>query len=99
MTWPTWSRGHNHGGVAGEILRPFVGEQHAWLLTHHPIFQSYFFSNHPERDPQAFRRYEGHPNFEMTFAFCKEYDAPSFDPGYDTLPIEAFLPMVRSIIR
>ena len=91
--------GHNHGVVAAAILRPFVGDNHAWLLAHHATFQSYFFANHPDRDPTAFRKYEGHANFDMTLNFCREFDAPSFDPDYDTLPVEEFLPLVERVIR
>ena len=30
--------------------------------------------------------------------FCERYDAPAFDPAYDTMPLEAFEPMVRRMI-
>jgi predicted HD phosphohydrolase len=29
--------------------------------------------------------------------FCEKYDAPAFDPDYDTLPLEFFEPMVMRL--
>jgi predicted HD phosphohydrolase len=36
--------------------------------------------------------------FERTALFCERYDQNSFDPNYDTLPVAAFMPMVRRIL-
>ena len=41
--------------------------------------------------------HRGHPAFERTVKFCERYDAPAFDPAYDTMPMDAFEPMVRRI--
>ena len=30
--------------------------------------------------------------------FCEKYDAPAFDPGYETLPLDFFEPMLRRVI-
>ena len=37
------------------------------------------------------------PAFEATVRFCADYDQTSFDPDYDTLPIDRFVPMVERI--
>ena len=41
--------------------------------------------------------YRGHPLFGACVAFCGKYDQNSFDPKYDTLPLEHFEPMVRKV--
>ena len=39
-----------------------------------------------------------HPAFELTRRFCRDYDAPSFDPAYDSMAIEAFVPIVEEVL-
>ncbi len=41
--------------------------------------------------------YRGYPCFERTTLFCERWDQSAFDPGYDTLPLEAFEPMLRRV--
>ncbi len=43
-------------------------------------------------------QYAGHPLYDLTAEFCAEYDQVAFDPGYDTLPIEHYEPLVRSLM-
>lgn len=38
-----------------------------------------------------------HPAFDLTRRFCRDYDAPSFDPAYDSLPVEAFMPQIHEV--
>ncbi|MEE8271590.1 MAG: phosphohydrolase, partial [Alphaproteobacteria bacterium] len=39
----------------------------------------------------------GHPHFEACLRFCERWDQTSFDPDYDTMPLDAFEPMVRRL--
>ena len=36
----------NHPDVAAAILKPFVTEQNLWMVTHHGMFQGYYFFHH-----------------------------------------------------
>jgi len=38
--------------------------------------------------------YEGHPDYAACAHFCEVYDQAAFDPGFVSMPIEAFAPMV-----
>ena len=87
----------NHSELAASILRPYVSEDNYWLVKHHGIFQGYYFFHHLGMDRFERERYRGHPMFEKTALFCQNYDQNSFDPEYDTAPIEAFEPMVRRL--
>ena len=49
------------------------------------------------RPQRARGRIRGHPLFGECAAFCARYDQNSFDPGYDTLPLAHFEPMVRKV--
>jgi hypothetical protein len=43
-------------------------------------------------------QFRGHEWFDYTAEFCHEYDQPAFDPGYDTLRLEHFEPLVRQVM-
>ena len=87
----------NHSAVAAAILRPYVSEKNHWIVQHHGVFQGYYFFHHIGGDRDARERYRGHPHFEACAAFCERWDQTSFDPDYETLPLEAFEPAVRRL--
>ena len=89
---------HNHAQFAASILEPFVSEENLWMVKHHAIFQGYYFWHHVGADRNARDKYRGHPCFERTEQFCALYDQCSFDPEYDTAPLEYFEPMVRRVL-
>ncbi len=79
------------------IVHPFVSEENHWIVKHHGIFQGYFFFHHLGLDPNMRDRYRDNPYWQACADFCADYDQNSFDPAYDTLPLEFFEPMVRRI--
>jgi predicted HD phosphohydrolase len=87
----------NHAALAAEVLRPYVSPQTYWIVAHHGIFQGYYFWHHLGRDRHAREQFRDHPYFEVTAAFCHNWDQESFDPNYDTLPLNHFEPLVRQI--
>jgi len=87
----------NHSELAATILQPFVSEENHWIVEHHGVFQGYYFFHHLGLDRDAREAYRGHPLFGDCAAFCARYDQNSFDPKYDTLPLEHFEPMVRKV--
>jgi predicted HD phosphohydrolase len=88
----------NHAELAATVLKPFVSEQNWWLLQHHGIFQGYYFFHYLGLDRNMREQYRGHPNFERTALFCERHDQNAFDPGYDSMPLEAFVPMVQRVM-
>ncbi len=87
----------NHSELAATILQPFVSEENHWIVQHHGVFQGYYFFHHLGLDRDAREAHRGHPLFGECAAFCALYDQNSFDPGYDTLPLAHFEPMVRKV--
>jgi predicted HD phosphohydrolase len=87
----------NHSELAAVILEPFVSEENHWIVKHHGIFQGYYFFHHLGLDRNLRDRYRGHPHSQACAHFCAAYDQNSFDPGYDTLPLDFFAPMVRRV--
>lgn len=87
----------NHADLAAAILKPYVSPSTHWIIEHHAIFQGYYFWHHIGRDRNAREIFRGHHYFERTAEFCHNWDQESFDPNYDTLPLDFFEPMVRRL--
>ena len=88
---------HSHGELAALLLRPFVTERTHWIVRHHGLFQRVYYAHHVGGDPNARDRYRDHPWYQDAGDFCPRWDQGSFDPDYDSLPIEFFEPMVRRV--
>ncbi len=88
---------YNHDEYAAAILRPFVREQCTWVVEKHGDFQLVYYGHHVGADPHKRDAYAGHPYFEDCAEFCERWDQSSFDPDYDTLPIEHFADRVREV--
>ncbi|MGD0191906.1 MAG: HD domain-containing protein [Rhizomicrobium sp.] len=90
---------HNHSDVAAAILKPFVSEENHWIVEHHGIFQGYYFFQYAGLDRNMREKFRGHPSFERTAMFCARHDQNAFDPDYDTMPLDAFVPMVARVME
>ncbi len=88
---------HNHSAIAAAILQPYVSERTYWVVQHHGIFQAFYYAHHLGGDRNARDRFKDHPYYQAAVDFCQDWDQASFDPDYDTLPLEHFEPMVRRI--
>ena len=86
-----------HGDYAAEILRPFIRDDVCWVVRHHPIFQQHYFANRPDSEREARQRFCGHAHYQLAIDFCQNWDQCSFDPGYETLSLEHFEPMLRRV--
>ena len=87
----------NHDALAAAMLRPYVSERNAWVVEKHGLFQGYYYFHHVGGDRNERERYKGHRYYDDCVRFCERWDQSSFDPDYDTLPIEHFEPMVRAV--
>jgi predicted HD phosphohydrolase len=88
----------SHADYAAAILKPFVREQCAWVTRTHGEFQLYYYGHLLDGfDRDRRERHRGHLYFDDCVAFCERWDQASFDPDYDTLPLDAFEPLVREV--
>lgn len=87
----------NHDRFSAEVIRPFVRWDVSWVVEHHGIFQMIYYAHHYGWDENARERFRDHPCFDSCSEFCERWDQSSFDPDYDTLPLEHFEPMVREV--
>ena len=88
---------YNHDEYAATILKPFVREQCTWVVEKHGDFQMIYYGHHVGADPHKRDRWAGSPYFDDCAAFCERWDQSSFDPAYDTLPLDHFADRVRAV--
>tara|TARA_Y100001970_G_scaffold103686_1_gene130029 strand:+ start:294 stop:866 length:573 start_codon:yes stop_codon:yes gene_type:complete len=89
----------NHAEFAATILQPFVSEENYWIVKHHGIFQGYYFFEFLGLDKNMRDNFIDNPYYESCREFCEKYDQNSFDPDYDTLGLDFFIPMVRELFK
>ena len=90
----------NHPRVAAEILRPYVRDEVFKMILVHQDFQGRHYYHHFGGDPTAREKHRATltaNEFALAERFADEWDQVAFDPGYDTLPLEHFEPLVREV--
>jgi len=90
---------HNHGEFCAAIMKPYVRPEAYWIVKHHEMFQGYHFFHHLGGDRNARDKVRGHPYAEACQQFCDDYDQKAFDPRYDTMPLEAFMPTLQRVFE
>lgn len=88
---------YNHDEYAAAVLRPFVREQCTWTVAHHGTFQRYYYAHHFGGDRELRAKHRDSPYYDDCVTFCERWDQVSFDPDYESLPLEFFRPMVREV--
>ena len=88
---------YNHADVAAVLLHPFVSEANHWMVKHHAIFQGYYFFHFLGLDRNMRDQFKQHPFYPQTLEFVSKYDSPAFDPDTETLPLDFFESMVRTV--
>ena len=69
------------------------------MVEKHGIFQGYYFFQHLGLDRDMREQFRGHADFEKTAIFCERYDAPAFDPAYESMKLDDFRPMVHRVFE
>jgi predicted HD phosphohydrolase len=70
------------------------------MIRVHQDFQGAHYYHHFGGDPNARETHRGtlsDEEFALAARFADDWDQTSFDPDYDTLPLEHFEPMVRRV--
>ena len=88
----------NHADVAATLLEPYVSEENHWIVKHHGIFQGYYFFHYVGLDRDGREAFMEHPHYQACVDFCHLYDQNSFDAGYDSEPLDFFVPMVERVL-
>ncbi len=90
--------GADHARLSAKMLRPYVRDEVFEVIRAHWAFQlKYTYRYITGVDPDQRRRYRRKPWYSLAECFADEWDQRSFDPEYDTLPLEHFEPLVRQV--
>jgi predicted HD phosphohydrolase len=89
----------NHADIAAAIVKPFVSEQNLFMVEKHAIFQGYYFFEYLGLDKNLRDQFKDHPWYGYTSEFCEKYDQNSFEPSYESMPLDAFEPMLRRLME
>lgn len=87
----------NHSQFAAALLQPYVSEKNHWIVKHHGLFQGYYYFHFTGQNREAREIYRQHPHYQACVDFCARWDQPSFDPDYETRPLDHFEPLVREL--
>ena len=87
----------NHSELAASVLKPFVSEKTRWIVEKHGLFQAYYYNHYYNKNRNLRDKYKGHKFYEDTINFCHKWDQASFDPNYNTIPLDDFIPLVGKI--
>ena len=88
----------NHPEIAAGIIKPYVRNEVYEMILVHQDFQGRHYYAHFGADPDAREKHRGAiESFELAARFADEWDQQAFDPGYDTLPLAHFEPLVRAV--
>ncbi|MEM6623342.1 MAG: HD domain-containing protein [Pseudomonadota bacterium] len=87
----------NHDKFAAEIMRPYMREEVVWTVEHHGVFQMVYYAHHYGWDPELRQKYSESPYFQSCVDFCERWDQSSFDPGYQSDPLDSFEDAVREV--
>jgi predicted HD phosphohydrolase len=87
----------NHADVAGAIVKPYVTDDHHFIVEKHGVFQGYYFFQFLGLDRNLRDQYRGHAHYAACARFCEVYDQTSFDPRFQSMPLDAFAPMVGRV--
>lgn len=87
----------NHSALAGAIVSPYLDEEATWVVRHHGVFQGYHYWDRIGLDRNAREVYRSSPYFDAAAHFCGAWDQEAFDPAYDSLPLDTFVPMLREV--
>lgn len=88
---------HNHDRFAAEILRPFLREEVVWVVEHHAAFQLVYYGHHYGWNRYERENFKDSPYYPSCVDFCERWDQSSFDPAYESDPLESFEPLVREV--
>lgn len=87
---------HNHGHTIGNILYPYLSPKAFWMLSHHDIFQTYYYLHHYGVESDKLRsQFKTHEFYLDTIYFCENYDQNSFDDSYNSFPLQHFEKMIE----
>jgi predicted HD phosphohydrolase len=87
----------NHPAIGAEILKPYIARETYEIIRTHQDFQGRHYYALMGMDANAREKYADEPWYSLAEKFTDEWDQTSFDPDYETLPLDYFEPMIDRV--
>ena len=87
-----------HHAVSAEVLAPHVRPDVVHVVRHHGAFTARHWGEIGDGDSDPRDDFVNEPWFELACQFVDDWDMQSFDPTYDSQPLEHFEPLVTRLI-
>jgi len=87
----------NHGPIAAEMLKPYVGVDIYHAIYWHQDFQGRYYYAFRSKNPAARNAFRNESWFAFAEKLVDRWDAPAFDPDFPVDPIDSFEPELRRV--
>lgn len=87
----------NHGAIAAEILKPYVSDDLYHAVKWHQDFQGRYYYEYLGKPGDMRDRFKDEPWFATAEKLVDRWDAPAFDPAFDSDSLESFQPEVTRV--
>lgn len=87
----------NHDSSVSAILKPYVREECTWITENHGLIQKEYYTRHFSRYLDTHDAYRNHRLPPTQYLVLQTLAPGSIRPGYVTLELALFEPMVDSI--
>lgn len=86
---------HGHAQIAAAIIRPFVSEAIYKSVLHHHEFELAHYGQWVGEPTDMRTLFESESWYDTAVNFVDHWVQVSYDPNFDSLPLEAFLPLIE----
>ena len=87
----------NHGAIAAELLKPYVGEGISEAIRYHQDFQGAYYYNYLGRSTTMREDHKDKDWYDFASKLVDEWDAEGFDPDFEVDSLESFEPEVTRV--
>jgi predicted HD phosphohydrolase len=87
-----------HAEISAEVLAPHVREEVLTVVRHHCAFTARHWNDIGPHDGDPRDQFAAASWFDLACRFVDEWDMQSFDPNYDSFPLEHFEDLVRTLV-
>jgi predicted HD phosphohydrolase len=88
-----------HGEIAAAVLEPYVRPHVVAVIRHHTAFTARHWRPIAPGEDDPRDRFADEGWYPLACRLADEWDIQSFDPSYDSHPLEHFAPLVEKWIK
>jgi predicted HD phosphohydrolase len=87
-----------HAEISAEVLAPHIRPDVVDVVRHHCAFTARHWNEIPANETDPRDAFADRSWFDLACRFVDEWDMQSFDPKYESLPLEHFEPIVKRLV-